>query len=140
MPEFGPDLHDTLANMWPSLLKKGLTKENKEKLLKQHLIPNNCKLLQAPKLNAEISAAVSDVVRGRDKKYVAVQQQLGQGIAAVNRGMEVLLKSDDKIQALAYLSDAGRILSDLHNFFTKDRVKLITPSLDKNFFSCHPRH
>ncbi|KAI5638958.1 hypothetical protein NE865_08410 [Phthorimaea operculella] len=132
-PEFGPSVHDSLANIWQPLLKKGLTKEVKDKLLKEYLIPSNCKLLQAPKLNAEIAAAVSEGVRGRDKKYVAVQQQLGQGIAAVNRAMDVLLKSDNKVEALKYLSDSGRILSDLHSFFTKDRVKLVTPSLEKNF-------
>lgn len=132
-PEFGPSVHDSLATLWLPLLKKGMPKEAKEKLLKEYLVPSNCKLLQAPKLNAEISAAVSEVVRGRDKKYVAVQQQLGQGIAAVNRAMDVMLKNDNKIEALKYLSDGCRILSDLHNFFTKDRIKLVTPSLEKNF-------
>lgn len=132
-PEFGASIHDSLANLWLPLLKKGLTKDNKEKLLKEYLIPSNCKLLQAPKLNAEISAAVSEIVRGRDKKYVAVQQQLGQGITAVNRAMDVMLKSDNKIEALKHLSDGCRILADLHVFFTKDRIKLISPSLDKSF-------
>ncbi|XP_063373830.1 uncharacterized protein LOC134661619 [Cydia amplana] len=122
-----------LANLWLPILKKGLAKENKDTLLKGYLIPNNCKLLQASKLNAEISAAVIEVVRGRDKKYVAVQQQLGQGIAAVSRAMDVLLKTENKVEALKYLSDGCRILSDAHNFFTKDRIKLITPSLEKNF-------
>lgn len=132
-PDFGPSIHESLANIWLPLLRKGMPKENKEKLLKEYLIPNNCKLLQAPKLNAEISAAVSESVRGRDKKYVGLQQQLGQGIAAINRAMDVLLKSDNKVEALKYMSDGCRILSDLHNFVTKDRTKLITPSLDKSF-------
>ncbi|XP_073958392.1 uncharacterized protein [Choristoneura fumiferana] len=132
-PEYGTSIHDTLANIWLPLLKKGITKENKDKLLKEYLIPNNCKLLQAPKLNAEISAAVSEIVRGRDKKYVAVQQQLGQGIAAISRAMDILLKTDNKVEALKYMSDGCRILSDSHHFFTKDRIKLIIPSLEKNF-------
>lgn len=132
-PEYGTSIHDSLANIWLPLLKKGMAKDTKDKILKEYLIPNNCKLLQAPKLNAEISAAVSEVVRGRDKKYVAVQQQLGQGIAAVSRAMDVLLKTDNKVEALKYLSDGCRILSDTHNFFTKDRMKLITPSLEKSF-------
>ncbi|XP_061725404.1 uncharacterized protein LOC133531288 [Cydia pomonella] len=132
-PEYGTSVHDSLANLWLPILKKGLAKENKETLLKEYLIPNNCKLLQAPKLNAEISAAVTEVVRGRDKKYVAVQQQLGRGIAAVSRAMDVLLKSENKVEALKYLSDGCRILSDAHNFITRDRIKLITPSLEKNF-------
>ncbi|CAG9137780.1 unnamed protein product [Plutella xylostella] len=66
--EFGENIHSSLANLWTPLLKKGLQKEEKDNLLKNYLVPANCKLLQAPKLNAEISAAVSEVVRGRDKK------------------------------------------------------------------------
>lgn len=93
----------------------------------------NCTMLQAPKLNAEISSAVSDVVRGRDKKFLAFQQQLGVGTSAINRAMDVLLSSDNKIQALKYLSDGCRILADLHYSLTKDRIKLVTPSLEKNF-------
>jgi hypothetical protein len=132
-PEYGTSIHDSLANLWLPLLKKGMAKDTKDKILKEYLIPNNCKLLQAPKLNAEISAAVSEIVRGRDKKYVAVQQQLGQGIAAVSRAMDVLLKTNNKVEALKYLSDGCRILSDTHNFLTKDRIRLITPSLEKSF-------
>ncbi|KAL0870243.1 hypothetical protein ABMA27_005275 [Loxostege sticticalis] len=114
-PDFGQEVHDSLASLWTPLLKKGLPKDQKENLMKdkEYLIPSNCKLLQAPKLNAEISAAVSDVVRGRDKKFLGFQQQLG--------------------TALKYLSDGCRILTDLHYSLTKDRIKLIIPSLEKNF-------
>ncbi|KAL0902752.1 hypothetical protein ABMA27_000558 [Loxostege sticticalis] len=134
-PDFGQEVHDSLASLWTPLLKKGLPKDQKENLMKdkEYLIPSNCKLLQAPKLNAEISAAVSDVVRGRDKKFLGFQQQLGTGTSAINRAMDTLLSSDNKIQALKYLSDGCRILTDLHYSLTKDRIKLITPSLEKNF-------
>lgn len=132
IPEFGNPIHENLASLWLPLLKKGLLKENKEKLMKKYLIPENCKLLQSPKLNAEISAAVSEIVRGRDKKLSGFQQQLGAGITALNKGMEILLNSDQKAQALTHFSDSCRILTDLHCASTKDRIKLITPSLEKN--------
>lgn len=132
-PEFGDPIHDSLAKLWNPLLKKGLSKEERDKLLKENLIPDNCRLLQAPKLNAEITAAVSEVVRGRDKKILHFQQQLGSGLSAINRAMHVLLTTDDKAQALKYLGDGCRLLSDGHFAFTKDRLKLIVPSLDKNF-------
>lgn len=132
-PEFGDNIHESLANLWTPVLKKGLPKEHKDKLTKEYLVPGNCKLLQAPKLNAEISAAVADIVRGRDKKLVGFQQQLGIATTAINKAMDTLLTSDNKIQALKYLSDGCRLLSDLHHLFTKDRTKLITPSLEKNF-------
>ncbi|KAI5639817.1 hypothetical protein NE865_07717 [Phthorimaea operculella] len=132
-PEFGENIHASLANLGTPLLKKGLPKEDKDKLLRNYLVPGNCRLLQAPKLNAEISAAVAEVVRGRDKKLCTFQQQLGTGTSAINKAMNTLLTSDDKILALKYLSDSCRILSDLHYCLSKDRIKLITPSLEKNF-------
>lgn len=132
-PEFGENIHTSLSNLWTPLLKKGLPKEDKEKLSKTYLVPGNCRLLQAPRLNAEISAAVSELVRGRDKKLYFFQQQLGTGTSAINKAMNTLLTTDDKISALKYLSDSCRILSDLHFILSKDRIKLITPSLEKNF-------
>ncbi|KAL4702597.1 hypothetical protein ACJJTC_016073 [Scirpophaga incertulas] len=107
--------------------------ESKSKILKEYLVSDNCRLLQAPKLNAEISAAIPDMVRNRDKTLATAQQQLGLGVTALNRGLDILLKSEDKIQALKHLSNGCRILCDSHNAMSKNRVKLITPSLDKTF-------
>lgn len=133
-PEFGDKIHENLSKLWLPLLKKGMSKENKEKILKEYLIPDNCRLLQAPKLNAEISAAVPDMVRNRDKNLSISQQQLGAGITAINKAMDILLrKTDDKIQAMKHLSNGCRILCDLHSASTQSRIKLLTPSLDKTF-------
>ncbi|KAI5641230.1 hypothetical protein NE865_06494 [Phthorimaea operculella] len=132
-PEYGPKIHENLANLWLPLLRKGMSKDNKEKMLKEYLIPDNCRLLQSPKLNPEISAAVPDLARNRDKGLMSQQQQLGSGITAVNRTLDLLLKGDSKKEAIQHLSNACRILSDLHAVFTKNRIKLITSNLDKNF-------
>ncbi|XP_063535715.1 uncharacterized protein LOC134745570 [Cydia strobilella] len=112
-----------------------MTNEAKDKIQKGYLVPDNCRLLQAPKLNVEISAAVPDMVRNRDKNLAATQQQLGHGIAAVNRAMDILIKCVDTngIEAMKHLSNGCRILYDLHASSTQSRIKLITPSLDKTF-------
>lgn len=132
-PDYGENIHDNLSKLWLPLLKKGMPKENKDKLLKDYLAPDNCRLLQAPKLNAEISAAVPDMVRNRDKTLTASQQQLGSGITAINKGMDLLLKSDNKIQAMKHFSNGCRLLCDSHYLATQSRIKLVTPSLDKSF-------
>ncbi|XP_060802611.1 uncharacterized protein LOC106136164 [Amyelois transitella] len=134
-PEYGDNIHANLAQLWTPLLKKGLTKEDKEKLLKEYLVPQNCTLLQAPKLNPEISAAITESSRNRDKKVLSAQQQLGAGVTAVNRAMDLILNSENdiKLKTIKYLSDACRILCDLHYTETQTRIKLITPSLDKSF-------
>ncbi|KAI5635920.1 hypothetical protein NE865_11339 [Phthorimaea operculella] len=133
-PKYGPVIHEKLARLWLPLLRKGMEKEAKEKLIKLHLIPENCALLQAPKLNPEISAAVSDATRARDKRVESVQQQLGAGITALNRGLELLLEEgSDRLQAVKFLSESSRILCDLHFVETTARKKFITTALDKAF-------
>ncbi|XP_045763042.1 uncharacterized protein LOC123872829 [Maniola jurtina] len=132
-PDYGEKIHDSLSKLWLPLLRKGMPKENKDKLLKEYLIPDNCRLLQAPKLNAEISAAIPDMVRNRDKTLTASQQQLGSGITAINRGVDLLLKSDNKVQAMKHFSNGCRLLCDSHYLATQGRIKLISPSLDKSF-------
>jgi hypothetical protein len=138
VPKYGEKIHPDLAQRWLPLLRKGIEKESKDKLLKEYTIPENCKLLRAPSLNAEISAAVTDIARGRDKKIESSQQQLGIGISALNRAMTLLLTTEDKqskVQAIKILSDGCRILSDLHYTESQARIKLVTPGLDKVFLN-----
>ncbi|KAL0820918.1 hypothetical protein ABMA28_005578 [Loxostege sticticalis] len=136
VPKFGPKIHENLSQLWMPILKKGMDKELKDKLLKQNPAPENCSLLQAPKLNPEILAAVSDSARFRDKRIETVQQQLGAGITALNKGLELLLENDnDRLIAVKHLSDSCRILCDLHFVETEARKKYVTPGLDKSFLT-----
>lgn len=134
-PTWGDEVHNNLSQLWQPLLKKGMTKENKDKILKQYLIPSNCTLLQAPKLNIEISAAIVEMIRLRDKKVETNQQQLGLGITAISRAMTSLLTTDNKIEAIKTLSDGCRILCDLHHVQSQARIKMITPGLAKPFLN-----
>ncbi|XP_039764335.1 uncharacterized protein LOC120636839 [Pararge aegeria] len=140
IPIYGPDIHGKLAQRWLPILKKGLQAEIKEKLLKEYVAPDNCKLLKAPTLNPKISAAVADIVRARDRKLQTRQDQLGLGITAINKAMTLLLTGDDKVQAVKILSDSCRILTDLHFTETQVRSKLITPGLDKSFLAVIQNH
>lgn len=133
LPDYGESIHCNLSQLWQPLLKKGMPKEYKDKLLKEYLVPDNCKLLEAPKLNAEISAAVSDMIRNRDKTLIVSQQQLGASITAVSRGIGILLENDNKAQAIKHFSNGCRLLCDSHFLATQARVELIIPRLDKAF-------
>lgn len=133
-PKYGLAINGDLAIRWTAIAKGGLDKEAKEKLFKEHLIPENCILFQAPKLNPEIIASISDSVKNRDKKIELEQQQLGHGITALSRGLSLLIKDPaDKLSIIKLLSDASKILADLHQCQTVGRKKLITPLLDKKF-------
>lgn len=134
-PRYGEKIHQSLAQRWEPILKKGLPKDTKEKLLKEHLVPENCTLLQAPKLNVEVAAAVSETSRSRDKRKESDQQQLGVGISVINRAMTILLTSENKIEAVKLLSDGCRILTDLHYQETQSRINVINYALAKPFLN-----
>lgn len=134
-PKYGANIHNDLAQRWLPILKKGLTKEAKDNLLKQHHVPDNCRLLKSPCLNPEIAAAVAEAVRARDKKMEVKQNQLGLGITAISRAMEIILNEGNKIEVIKYLSEGCRILTDLHYTETQIRTKCITPCLDKSILN-----
>lgn len=134
-PKFGPKINENLTRLWLPILSKGMNKVTKDRLLKEYIVPENCPLLQAPKLNPEISAAVNEGTRIRDKRVEGVQQQLGHGIAALNMGLNLLLDDKDKVQAIKFLSDSCRLFCDLHFEETEARKKFVTPGLDKSFIN-----
>lgn len=134
-PKFGEKIHKSLAQRWDPILKKGLLKETKDKLLKEYLVPENCTLLQAPKLNREVSAAISEASRHRDKRKETEQQQLGVGISAINKALTLMLTGDDKIEAIRIISDGCRILTDLHHQETQARRTVINYALAKPFLN-----
>ena len=134
-PKYGANIHNDLAQRWLPILKKGLTKDVKEKLLKEHYVPDNCRLLKSPSLNPEIAAAVAEVVRTRDKKMEIKQNQLGLGITAISKAMEIIINDGNKIESIKLLSEGCRILTDLHYTETQIRTKCITPCLDKSILN-----
>lgn len=134
-PIFGENIHKDIAQRWQPILRKGLPKEAKDKLSKEHFVPDNCRLLKAPTLNPEIAAAVAEVVRARDKKMEVKQEQLGLGITAISKAMSTLIQDGKKVDVIKLLSEGCRVLCDLHYTETQTRTKLITPCLDKSFMN-----
>lgn len=133
----GPKIHQNLSHLWLPILQKGMNKLAKNKLIREYHIPRNCPLLEAPTLNKHISAAVSESVRMRDKRRELVQQQLGLGITAINKGLELLLDNgEDRLQAIKYLSDSCRLLCDLHYAETIARRNYIILKFDKSVQNC----
>ncbi|KAG7307102.1 hypothetical protein JYU34_007242 [Plutella xylostella] len=140
-PMYGEKIHETMAERWLPILRGGLPKEAAELLLNQYKIPENCKLLRAPPLSPEMISAISSTARSIDKKIENLQQQLGLGITAINRAMNILITGsgdkEDKVQTLRFLSDACRILCDLHYKDSESRSNLI-PKSKKSLLSVIP--
>ncbi|KOB75421.1 Uncharacterized protein OBRU01_07528 [Operophtera brumata] len=79
----GPPIHKDIARRWQDILAKGLSKDIKEGLLKDYMVPNNCDLLLAPTLTPEVKAALPDTLIKRDSSLVYKQKQLGIALSAL---------------------------------------------------------
>ncbi|XP_052743472.1 uncharacterized protein LOC112045019 isoform X4 [Bicyclus anynana] len=133
-PSIDLKMQDTL-NLHAQILKKGLKKDTKEALFKQYIIPEKFSLLHAPKLNPELSEAVTERIRAIDARVVVAQEQLGQGIAALYEGLELLINDSKENLAIKALSDSCQILCDLHHMQTQSRRNLIETNVDKELLN-----
>ncbi|XP_061722963.1 uncharacterized protein LOC133529282 [Cydia pomonella] len=125
----GPPIHKDIASRWQNILAKGLTKELKESLTKEYLIPNNCDLLLAPTLNPEVRVALHDPLVKRDTSLLYKQKQLGIALSALAAVTEMVLANEtSKQKLLKPLSDACRILCDSH--FTETRTRRVISSIN----------
>lgn len=136
-PEYGLPIHENLSQLWSPLLQRGLPKYEKETLNKKYNTPVNFKALQAPKLNLELVATIPDFACTCDKKILTEQQQLGKGITAVNRALYALFAQDENyvLETIRYLSDACRLLCDVHHKSTQTRIMLIKPHLERSLLN-----
>lgn len=127
---FGKATHRDLASRWQDILGKGLPKEGKEKLLQEYLIPENCDLLAAPVLNPEVKAALAETMVRRDFSLMTKQKQLGTAIAAINQAIELLISKESHAKILKPVSDACRLLCDIHHDNTNTRRGFVISSIN----------
>ncbi|CAF4940591.1 unnamed protein product [Pieris macdunnoughi] len=63
----GKDIQSDLAVRRQHIATSGLSKDTRKELLSKYLLPGKCTLINAPDLNAEVKAAISDTVYKRDQ-------------------------------------------------------------------------
>ena len=123
----GPKIDDKVADIWQQICKKGLAKESKELLIKKYLFPENCQMLMAPKLNPEIKLAIQKNLQRRDFVQSASQNQLGLSISAIGKILTHIMNEEqldtEAMKKLVFecLSDAGKLLTDLHHEMSLSR-------------------
>lgn len=126
-------LQKDIAVSWTTILQRGLPEDERASLLTKYPIPENCSLLEAPRLNPEVQSVSREVVGRRDKKLVDLQNQIGTALSALGQLLTQLLGVDsNKNMALIQLaSDASRILLDFHYKQSISRRELISLDLKK---------
>ncbi|KAI5636745.1 hypothetical protein NE865_10571 [Phthorimaea operculella] len=128
----GKDIHTDIATRLRDVLENGLKKELKEKITEEYPIPGNCQIFKAPLLNAEIKAAVSDLLQKKDASLAARQGQIGLALTALTSAMDILVteKSETSQAILRHISNAARLLCDSHYIDTRMRRNFLISSLN----------
>ncbi|CAH1962528.1 unnamed protein product [Acanthoscelides obtectus] len=93
----GKELHEEIVIRWDSLLKKGLSKDQREELMTKFKIPSNCKALQPPQINKEVQPCLIKSVLEHDRFMRALQQQLAHGLSAVEAVIKTIMPYKEQL-------------------------------------------
>lgn len=99
--------------------------------MKTYLPPENCPNIKAPKLNPEVKAALTEINNKKDFYSEGKQNQLGSGIAALGKAIDLALSSGVNQDIIKCMSDAGRLLCDYHHKESISRRYAIINNLNK---------
>lgn len=128
----GKDIQKDVAVRFQFITSSGLNKDVRKELLESHLPPGNCRLIDAPSLNPEIKAAITEAVLKRDKAMQFKQKQICCAISSLSEAITHLLAKEVKDQtALKLLMDTGRILCDAQHNESVTRRNFILATLKK---------
>ncbi|XP_063635082.1 uncharacterized protein LOC134805796 [Cydia splendana] len=131
--QYGSEIRKELANRLEHIATTGLSKEVRKELLEAYLIPANCTKIGAPLMNAEIKAAVTDVITKRDKGIEMRQKQLACAISGLAGVINTELESSEKNnERLKQLMDIGRILCDVQHSESVTRRNFAIYSIKKD--------
>ncbi|XP_048004363.1 uncharacterized protein LOC125240514 [Leguminivora glycinivorella] len=126
---FSPNLLEQLASRWQDIIKKGLNKEERDKLIKKYPVPENCKVIGAPKMNLEAQSAAGDTLVNRDKAIEQKQTEVSCALTAIGLALNKLCVAGNE-EIITLLSDSGRLLCDYQHRESQLRKMFITSGLD----------
>lgn len=91
----GPEIHRDLADRWTAILTQGISLEERNLLISEYPIPDNCMKLTPPKLNDVITTALTESATRRDIRLALLQSQVGAAVTALGLVISDLLKQKE---------------------------------------------
>lgn len=101
---YGAEIHKDLAVRLEHTATHGLSREVRKELSEKYLLPSNCKLIDAPALNAEMKAAISEMTAKRDKSIEFRQKQNATAISCLSQAINKLFSYKKLIRRLSRCS------------------------------------
>lgn len=128
-----------VSQQWEAILKKGCDGEEKQMLLKNFKIPENCPSIVPPKIKPKVKIAMTEVALKRDQRMEEVQSQMRAALATVGNGMSELARLEEEeegvlmLNILATVNNKSKLLADVHHQHSKNRQNIVSTSLDKHW-------
>ncbi|VEN61979.1 unnamed protein product [Callosobruchus maculatus] len=131
----GPPLHQEVADRWQHIVKVGLMVDKQKALIDKYAPPDNAPLLGPPQLNRVVKQAISESVARRDERLASLQRQLGASLSAIGLVISDMLKDGEgsNKEHIEKLSDAGRLIADMHHAESTSRKELVSLNLNKDW-------
>lgn len=130
--KYGKEIQKDLSTRLQHWTTMGLTKELTKELKEKYLTPENCKLIDPPKLNPEIKAAVADIIAKRDKAIENKQKLLTTAIACLGEAITLILTAKEKnTTLLKLLTDTARIICECQHADSTTRRNFLLNSVKK---------
>lgn len=131
--EKGPSVHPEIITRMSMVLQKGLKKDDKSELMNKYLPFENLPAMIPPKLNPELCAAISEVIRKRDFIIQERQRQTSAALSALGTALQLFLtKGGNKIEIIKHIHDASKILCDSIHTDTYNRRQLLIGVVNKD--------
>lgn len=131
----GPVLQQQIIEGLDPILKAGLEGEAKTHLLSKYPAPENGLTFLAPKLNEEVAFREKKPVLQRDGRLAALQTQAGAALTALGLSLNHLLAQEPQpgnLQLVEHIGDAGKLIADIFNDFSKSRRALLSNARPEN--------
>lgn len=126
------NLHPTLVTRWKDWIVTGLSNEVIDELTAKYPLTGNCNF-EAPALNLEVMHSLKETAQKRDKHFVHTQNLAGTALSALGMALTSLLREEavDKLKLLELLSDAAKLLIEVHHKESNARIAYILPGMGK---------
>ena len=109
--------------------------EERKRSLKDFPPPANYLMMDSPKLNLEVKAAVDSTIQRRDEKIIEKQEKISTSLTGISKTIEIVLKSNppEKKQFLESINGVMRLLANLQQDETSFRGSLIPKNIAAPF-------
>lgn len=125
------NLRPSLGLRWNHWISNGILKQVKGELLIKYARKTES---DAPRLNPKIRAVISESASKRDNFIVENERMAGSALSALGSVLSSLMSDDDSVNKLEFIqkiSDAGKLILEIHHNETNSRKAFILPSVSR---------